>query len=74
MPKPKNEDLISVNRVPALVLELTGITRETAVVYTWINKGRIGQHGENVKLKATKRLGNWYTTKQWLNEFLEAVG
>jgi hypothetical protein len=72
--KPRNEDLIPVEKVPALVLELTGVTRGKPLIYSWIRKGRISQHGQIVKLKATKRLGTWFTTKEWLMNFINEVG
>jgi len=74
MPKPKNEDLIKLEQVPKIVYELTGIARTLATVYNWIKVGRTTQHGERVKLKSSKRLGNLYTTKEWLMEFIREVG
>lgn len=72
--KPKNSDLIRVEDVPALVTELTGVVRGKPVVYHWIKRGRISRTGQLIKLKATKRMGNLFTTRKWLQEFIDEVG
>ncbi len=73
MPKPKNSDLITLDKVVTLVKELTGVTRCRCTVYNWARKGRANQHGEVIKLKTYKRLGQHYTTKECVIEFLRAL-
>jgi len=74
MPRPKNEDLIRLEDVQLLIVQLTGISRCRATIYNWVRKGRKGYTGENVKLKSAKRLGVYFTTEVWVNEFIERIG
>ena len=74
MPRPKNEDLMRLDEVSALILELTGVLRCRATIYNYVRKGRKGYTGENVKLKSTKRLGILFTTEAWVEEFIEGIG
>lgn len=74
MPRPKNEDLIRLEDVQALILRLTGQVRCRATVYNWAVKGRKGYVGENIKLKTTRRLGVFFTTEAWVKEFIEEIG
>ncbi len=68
--KPKNVDLIKLDDVPALIFEETGVKRCRATVYNWTVKGRLNYANEHVVLKSTKRLGQTFTTKKWLLEFI----
>lgn len=72
--KPKNEDLIRLDDVQAMILNLTGIRKCRATIYNWVIKGRKGYTGENVKLKSSKRLGILFTTEAWVKEFIEGIG
>ena len=72
--KPKNADLIKPEAVCQLLLELSGVTRCRATVYSWIKKGRINCTGQMIKLKATKRLGMYYTTREWVKDFIREIG
>ncbi len=74
MPRPKNEDLVTLNKVPAMLMNLIGVTRGREAIYQWVVKGRADTHGQIVKLKTCKRLGRYYTTEVWLIEFLKAIG
>lgn len=74
MPKPKNLDLMSLDKVPAILRDLTGVTRTRCTVYNWASQGRINAHGQNVKLKTYKRLGQYYTTKEAVIKFLQELG
>jgi len=74
MSRPKNEDLIRLDDVQALILRLTGITRCRATIYNYIRKGRKGYTGENVKLKSARRLGMHFTTEAWVLEFIKEIG
>lgn len=72
--KPRNADLIKLDDVPALLLELTGVTRCRATVYKWSRYGRINYLSTNIKLKTTRRLGTYYTCRRWVLEFIEQIG
>ena len=74
MPKPKRTDLIKLDLVPAILRDLTGVTRSRVTIYNWIRNGRINAHGENVKLYSYRRLGQIYTTKVAVIKFLEELG
>lgn len=72
--KPKNEDLIKLVDVSKLLLELTGVTRKRATIYSWVSKGRVSYAGQIIKLKVSKRLGSYYTTRAWVLKFIEEIG
>lgn len=74
MPKPKVADLIPLRKIPDLLYELTGVTRKKATIYLWARKGIADAHGELVKLKVHDRLGQHYTTKQALIDFISRLG
>ena len=69
-----NSGYIALRDCPAIVYELTGVNRCAKSVFNWAAKGRADQHGDTVKLRWVKRLGLRYTRREWLNEFIEAVG
>jgi len=74
MPRPKISDLIPLRKVPDLLYELTGVTRKKATIYLWARKGIAGAHGQIVKLKVYDRLGQHYTTKQAVVDFISELG
>lgn len=74
MPRPKIIDLIPLRKVPALLYELTGVTRKRATIYLWARKGIADAHGQVVKLKVYDRLGQHYTTKQEVINFISRLG
>lgn len=74
MPKPKDSDYIKLNGVSKLLLELTGVTRIRGTIYHWVKHGRIDSNGKMLRLKATKRLGTYYTTRQWVLDFIGGIG
>ena len=74
----KNEKLIPINAVPALLVELTGVSRGIDTIYKWIKRGK-GKgcrtlDGRMVKLETTKRLRQIFTTKKAVIKFIEDVG
>ncbi len=71
--KPKISDYIPFHDVPPVIKELTGVTRTPAAVTRWAKVGRQNHHGAMIKLKASKRLGRMYTTREWLLKFIEEV-
>ena len=72
--KPKNVDLITLNDIPKLILELTGVTICRATVYNWVKSGRNNYVGGKATLKTTRRLGRHYSTKSWVLDFIAAIG
>ncbi len=71
--KPKNADLIRLADVQAMIMELTGQTRSRATIYNWATKGRRGGDEQRIKLKTTRRLGVYYTTRKWVLEFIGGI-
>lgn len=69
-----NKGYIPLCDVPAMVYEMTGVRRNARTVYNWTRIGRNDKHGCNIKLRASKRLSVQYTRREWLDEFIEAVG
>ncbi|GAH07240.1 unnamed protein product, partial [marine sediment metagenome] len=43
-------------------------------VYGWATRGRANYAGQMIKLKTTKRLGLYYTTHQWILDFIKEIG
>lgn len=74
MPKPKDKDLIRLEKVPGIIKELTGVIRTRVTVYNWASKGRIGQHGQKIKLITYRRVGQLYTTQDAVIKFLKELG
>lgn len=72
--KPKNADLIKLDDIPKLILELTGVTICRATAYNWVKNGRNNYVGGKTKLKTTRRLGHYYSTKQWVLDFIKEIG
>lgn len=69
-----NSGYVKLKDVPDLVFQMTGVHRCHKSVYGWVLYGRADTHGDKIKLRAVKRLGAWYTRKEWLSEFIEKVG
>jgi len=74
MPRPKVSDFIPLRKVPDLLYELTGVTRKRATIYLWARKGIANAHGQITKLKVYDRLGQHYTTKQAVIDFISELG
>lgn len=74
MPAKKASDYIRLSELAPIVYELTGVTRKPGTMYKWHMDGRVNAHGVIVKLKATKRFGNLYSTREWLEDFIIEVG
>ena len=74
MARPKPNNLIKLEKVPAILINLTGVTRTHATIYNWIRKGRINAHGQMTKLAGYKRLGQIYTTEEAVIKFLRELG
>ena len=66
--------LIPLSAVPSLVAELTGVLRHRATVYRWANVGCRSLDARVVKLKTEKRMGQLFTTRENVMEFIREVG
>jgi len=71
--RPFTKDLIPMEKVPALITRLTGVSRTRATVYLWARKGRPDAHGQIAKLKTYRRLGQLYTTEEAVKEFIMSL-
>ena len=66
----KVKGFIKLSEVPSLILEITGVTRGKNTVYVWVKHGRLTTDGRLLKLKAKKRFNAYYTTREWVEEFI----
>ena len=69
-----NEKLIPLSQVPDLLVELTGVYRHRATVYKWAKIGCRSIDARIVKLKSEKRLGQLFTTRENIVNFINEVG
>ena len=69
-----SKDYIAISKVPALIMEIAGVARTKNAVYAWATLGRISADGRLVKMKTVKRMGRMYTTREWVDKFVRAVG
>ena len=68
------EKLIPLSAVPSLVAELTGVWRHRATVYRWAKVGCRSIDARVVKLKTEKRMGQLFTTRDDVMEFIKGIG
>ncbi len=69
----KTKDLVSLKDAPPIVEELTGVKRGSHALYYWATAGMINKHGTRTMLKTTKRIHQYYTTREWIKSFLESL-
>ena len=69
-----DKKLIPLSAVPSLVAELTGVWRHRATVYRWAKVGCRSLDARMVKLKTEKRMGQLFTTREDVMEFISEVG
>lgn len=62
---------LQLKEVPAYIKKRTSLDFNVDSVRSWITKGRKSDSGQTILLKATKRLGSWLTTEEWVNIFIE---
>ncbi len=74
METPDDTKLIKISAVPALLAELTGVTRQRLTIYNWIKVGCRTHDARIVKLQTKKRMGQLFTTRARLEEFIREVG
>lgn len=66
--------LIPLSAVPSLIVELTGVYRHRATVYRWAKVGCRSLDARVVKLKTERRMGQLFTTREDVMEFIREVG
>ena len=66
--------LIPLSAVPSLIAELTGVWRHRATVYRWAKVGCRSLDARVVKLKTEKKMGQLFTTRQDVVDFIFEVG
>ncbi len=69
-----DKKLIPLSAVPSLVAELTGVWRHRATVYRWAKVGCRSLDARMVKLKTEKRMGQLFTIREDVIEFISEVG
>ncbi len=74
MPRPKDEEYVSLNKAAGMVYEISGVHRTRSSLAKWGRYGRRSAVGKFIKLKTSKRLGRMYTTRKWLEEYIREVG
>jgi hypothetical protein len=62
---------LQLKDIPGYIQKQTSLEFSSDMVYYWITKGRKSESGRTVLLKATKKLGTWLTTEEWVNIFIE---
>ncbi len=74
METPNDTKLIKISAVPAVLAELTGVYRQKLKINNWIKKGCRTNDARTVKLRTKKRMGQLFTTRARLEEFIREVG
>jgi len=69
-----NEKLIPLSAVPAILAQLTGVTRSKPTILNWVRFGCRTIDADIIKLPARKKLGQWFTTLPEIKKFVEDVG
>ena len=74
MSRPKITDYLTITDAAKKVHELCGVTRTKEAVYHWVRYGKKDRFNRAIKLRVTKRLGQKFTTVEWLEKFIKEVG
>ena len=69
-----DKKLIPLSAVPSLIADLTGVWRHRATVYRWAKVGCRSLDARVVKLKTEKKMGQLFTTRQDVVDFIFEVG
>jgi hypothetical protein len=64
---------ITLGQVVDYLQRVKGITRSRQTIYNWAEDGIKRNIGRTIKLRTTMRAGKWYTTRRWVNDFLDAT-
>lgn len=62
---------LQLKEIPDYIKKRTSLEFELGTVRLWITKGRKSDSGQIVLLKATKKLGTWLTTDEWIDTFIQ---
>jgi hypothetical protein len=62
---------LQLKDIPGYIQKQTSLEFSPEIIYHWVTKGRKSESGRIVLLKATKRLGTWLTTEEWIDEFIK---
>jgi hypothetical protein len=65
---------LQLKEVPVYIKKRTSLEFGIAIIRQWITKGRKSDSGRTILLKATKRLGTWLTTEEYVDKFIEECG
>ena len=68
------QKLIPLSAVPSLIADLTGVWRHRATVYRWAKVGCRSLDARMVKLKTEKKMGQLFTTRKDVVDFIFEVG
>ena len=68
------KQLVRLSDVPAILLELTGVTRTRGCVYKWAQDGRTSYDNVPIRLKTIHKMGQIFTTREWVEAFITKVG
>ncbi len=68
------DKFVKISAVPAILSELTGVTRKRCTIYNWANKGCRTADGRIVKLGLKTRLGQLFTSRRLIEKFIREVG
>lgn len=49
----------------------TGLDVSIARIRNWITKGTVNYSGYKILLRARKRFDMWYTTAEWIDDFIK---
>ena len=69
-----DKKLIPLSAVPSLIADLTGVWRHRATVYRWAKVGCRSLDARMVKLKTEMRMGQLFTTRDAVMEFIQEIG
>lgn len=70
----EEKKLIPLSAVPALLTELTGVTRTRNTIYNWTKKGCRTIDARTVMLKTMVKMNQTFTTKENVIKFIQEVG
>lgn len=70
----ENDKLVPLSAVPAVLVELTGVSRCKGTIYNWTKNGCRTIDARTVKLETVKRLKQIFTTREAVKTFISEVG
>lgn len=67
----RREDYLTLNDARLYFKKLTGILFSRGSIYNWTRVGRKSYSGLKIKLGTRKIIGTLYTSKFWIQRFLD---